>query len=360
MDRRKSACRLTRCEDITGHPPEWYEQNGFEYLVFSYGSYGRFLEKPDLYPEYIDRYNALWKRFTLVSRFNESGDEIRVYKTRTAALPSHRVAARFGVYGAWLELVGYDWESGNLALYWRGLEPRRESFHLTARLLDSADREVAQSSGGLLESATSAERLPAQIVRVPWSIAAPAGIAPGLYHIELDLDAEGLGRIPVQSRNFVPISDKLFIGPIKVQVPAPTVAELQAGHRVNARFGDNITLQSYDLTSSRPLRITLYWTSLTTIDKNYTVFIHLVDAIGKVLAQVDAPPRGGEYPTSLWEAGEVIQDDYALALPGDLKPGLYSIEIGMYEYPSLARLPVLDPDGNAVGDHLNVTEVNIQ
>lgn len=347
-------------DDITAHPPEWYEQNGFEYVVFSYGSYGRFLEKPELYPEYVDRYNALWARFTLVMRFSESGDEIRIYKTHTAALPSHRVAARFGVYGAWLELVGYDWESGHLALYWRGLEPRRESFQLTARLIDSADREVARSSGSLLGSAASTERLPAQIVRVPWAIVAPAEIAPGLYHIELDVDGEGVGRIPVQSRNYVPISDKLFIGPIKVQVPVPTIAELQAAQRVNARFGDGITLQGYNLTMSRALRITLYWSSLSTIDKDYTVFIHLVDANGKVLAQVDSKPRGGAYPTSLWEAGEIIRDDYGIALPGDIEPGPYNMEIGMYEYPSLARLPVLDSKGNAVGDHLNLTEVMIR
>jgi hypothetical protein len=107
--------------------------------------------------------------------------------------------------------------------------------------------------------------------------------------------------------------------------------------------------------------VTLYWKSIAKTDKDYTVFVHLIDSSGRVRAQVDAQPRGGTYPTSIWDAGEVIRDDYTLPLPRDLAPGEYTIEVGAYEYPSLTRLTVSDADGNRLGDHLILdSTVNVQ
>jgi hypothetical protein len=352
-------------DGMLSHSPDWYVQNGFEYLVFSYGTYGRFYENRARYADIAAQYDALFARFSEIKRFNDGGYEIRIYKTGVTDLPTNRVAARFGIYGNWLELVGYDVrlaQAGkplDVVLHWRALEARREPLQLTARLRDAADREIAQSSGALFGSADSGGRWREGITRVPWTMAAPA--EPGLYRLELDVDVEGQGRVPVLSRASEPISDKIFIGPFKVSSAPPSPEELQRARPANIRFGDAIVLQSYSLSerARRPgdvVNLTLYWQSAAKIDKDYTVFVHLLDASGNVRAQMDAPPRGGAYPTSLWDAGEIVRDDYALALPRDLAPGDYKIEVGLYEYPALTRVIVKDASGMTLGNRLILSE----
>jgi hypothetical protein len=346
-------------EGLIDHPPEWYAQNGFEYLVFSYGTYGRYYESASRYPEYIRQYEAFFARFPEAKRFNDGGYEIRIHQTGVTDLPTQRVAARFGIYSNWIEFVGYDSmpvQTGqplNLALYWRALETRRERLTLTTRLLDNADREIAQLSGALFDA--SSGRWQEGIVRVPWTIAAPD--APGMYRLELDVDAEGLGRVPVLSQTRQPISDKLFLDPFKVAPTPPTQAELDRARRANVRFGDAILLLCYSLRSGSihpgdSLLLTLYWKSEAKMGKDYTAFVHLLDVNGNVRAQIDTQPRGGMYPTLIWDAGEIVRDDYALVLPRDFLPGEYEIEIGFYEYPGLTRLAVADAEGNNLGDHL--------
>jgi hypothetical protein len=150
----------------------------------------------------------------------------------------------------------------------------------------------------------------------------------------------------------------------KVSVPTPSVAELQAAHTANVRWNDQIELAAYALDSRTAragdtLNITLYWRSIARSDKDYTVFVHLLDAQGNVRAQRDAPPRDGAYPTSIWDVGEIVRDDYALELPRDLAAGEYRLVVGWYEYPSLARLSVVDARGNALGDHLILDTVQV-
>jgi hypothetical protein len=351
-------------EGMATHPPDWYVRNGFEYLVFSYGAYGRFYENPTRYPEFVGWYDALFTRFNEVKRFSDGGHEIRIYQTNVSDLPVNRIAARLGVYGEWLEFVGYDQGvpvlpggTLNVVLHWRALQPRREMFKLTARLLDRANREIAQSSGDLFSTANLEG-----IARVAWKIAVPPTAAPGMYRLELDVDTDGVGRIPVLDRAQEPVADKLFIGPFKITPTPPAQDELNHARRVALIFENVFALLGYaiptrEVRAGETLRVMLYWKSIAKTDQDYTTFLHLIDSVGNLRAQLDMQPCGGAYPTSLWEAGEIVRDDYALTLPRDLAPGDYKIEIGWYEYPSLARLTVTDATGNPPGDHFMLDEI---
>jgi hypothetical protein len=53
----------------------------------------------------------------------------------------------------------------------------------------------------------------------------------------------------------------------------------------------------------------------------------------------------GDYPTSFWDIGEVVEDEYILAINEDAPAGLYWLEVGMYELATEQRLPVLGDDG---------------
>jgi len=62
------------------HPPEWYVENNFEYLVFSQGMYMRFYRQPQRYSEQVAAYDSFFNRFEEIKRFRDGGYEVRVYK----------------------------------------------------------------------------------------------------------------------------------------------------------------------------------------------------------------------------------------------------------------------------------------
>jgi 4-amino-4-deoxy-L-arabinose transferase-like glycosyltransferase len=116
---------------------------------------------------------------------------------------------------------------------------------------------------------------------------------------------------------------------------------------VQARFGEEIILAGYDVApetirAGEILSVTLHWQALREPACDYQVFVHVFDEQGQLIAQHDGPPRTGLYPTSLWRAGERIEDIHAVRLPAGYR-GMARIQVGLYTLDSLERLPVTGP-----------------
>jgi hypothetical protein len=62
------------------HPPEWYEQRGFDFLVFSERMYGRFYRESQRYTSEVTQYDSFFGRFPLVRTFDDGGYEVRIYR----------------------------------------------------------------------------------------------------------------------------------------------------------------------------------------------------------------------------------------------------------------------------------------
>ncbi len=86
------------------------------------------------------------------------------------------------------------------------------------------------------------------------------------------------------------------------------------------------------------LPLVFYWQTISPVQQDYTTFIHLLDSAGKIVAQLDLAPLSGTRPTSLWQPGETVRDEYPLALPANLPPGEYRLTLGLYLPPNGARL----------------------
>jgi hypothetical protein len=56
---------------------------------------------------------------------------------------------------------------------------------------------------------------------------------------------------------------------------------------------------------------------------------------------------GGRYPTGAWLPGDIVPDTHRIALDAGLELGIYRLQVGMYEWPSLERLRVWDAQGEA-------------
>jgi hypothetical protein len=107
-------------------------------------------------------------------------------------------------------------------------------------------------------------------------------------------------------------------------------------------FADNIRLRAYRMivapavsaapqSSASALGLVLYWQAAARPSKDYTVFVHLLNEAGVLVAQQDNPPVYGTYPTSQWQPGPVVVDSYAIIIPDALPHGRYRFEVGLYD-----------------------------
>jgi len=107
-----------------------------------------------------------------------------------------------------------------------------------------------------------------------------------------------------------------------------------------------IQLSGYTLApTAEGLYVTLFWQAKNVPDADYTVFVHVVDANDTIVAQADAQPLYGQYPTSIWSPGESVVDERGIAIPA----GEYRIFVGLYRWETLERLPAV-LDGQRVQD----------
>ncbi|MCS6802589.1 MAG: DUF2079 domain-containing protein [Chloroflexota bacterium] len=108
------------------------------------------------------------------------------------------------------------------------------------------------------------------------------------------------------------------------------------------RFDDGLILEAVELPlgalrSGAVPRIVLYWRAEQRPSRDWTVFVHLVDAEGRVRGQLDAPPHCGDSPTSGWEPGRLLRDDIWIVPQRVMPPGLYRIVLGLYDPSTGAR-----------------------
>ncbi|MCL4369365.1 MAG: hypothetical protein M1380_00410 [Chloroflexi bacterium] len=109
-----------------------------------------------------------------------------------------------------------------------------------------------------------------------------------------------------------------------------------ASSSVASVLGDAMRLTALEQRTERlsggsvALRLTLQWQALRPMQERRKVFVHVVNAEGKILAQQDNEPQEWVYPTSAWKANEQVTDKYDLVLTAADFESARSIVIGAY------------------------------
>jgi len=223
-----------------------------------------------------------------------------------------------------------------LTLFWRAGAAGDEELALRLRWLDEEGQVHAEAT--LPHAAyPTREWQRGEIVRAQYTIELDPALPGDQARAAIELVGAESGRaIPGSAATLPPIP--LDAPPHDFEAPA-AIPQPQA-----ADFGEGARLLGYGL--DRPtlapgedLALTLYWQALAPMDRNYTVFVHLVDAEGRIVAQADAQPVGGSRPTRGWQAGEYIEDRYVLRTEG-VPAGAYRIALGMYDGATGERLAV--------------------
>lgn len=261
-------------------------------------------------------------------------------------------------FGDAIRLAGYDLPATAIpgrpvvvSLYWEATRPISTSYIVALRVLDSAGRPV---SG--IDTLPAAGRYstaiwePGRPFRDTYTLPAVAGdAAPGLATLLVIVYPRGEPGAPLPvSAGGAAAGSEARVGAIKIPATAPQASE--PSHPSDVMFNGSFRLLGYDAPDSAfpggPLAIALYWEATAPDGRAYTVFVHLLNKDGELVAQSDGPPRAGTYPTSIWDAGERVVDERVLVLPPDLPAGRYRLLAGLYDPATGTRLPAFDLDGN--------------
>ncbi|MFY0580282.1 hypothetical protein F0U62_40540 [Cystobacter fuscus] len=117
-----------------------------------------------------------------------------------------------------------------------------------------------------------------------------------------------------------------------------------------ANFEDKVELVGANLQPGRlapgdSARVTAYFKVLKPLDEDYTIFVHVEDAEGRMeRLNVDHKPAGGLYPTTQWKVGETVKDEFMIALPPGASARTINVWMGFWEPKTDGRLQLNNPE----------------
>lgn len=284
---------------------------------------------------------------------------------------AERAGLRFGEVA---ELVAYEtWPEKTapgkalaVTLYWRVLTRAARNYTLGVHVLGCGLESYGARNlyPGWGNYATTVWR-PGTLFRETYWVRLEEGRSTpclGRVRAAFFLDDETQAHLPVYDAAGRPLGDAAILGRFKIAAPIPQA--LAPPTTWLARLGEGVALVEARVHPERtlgwpPLRVDLTWGVLAPVGRDYTAFLHLLDEEGHWVAGADSPPRGGEYPTGLWEPGEGITEVRTLDLTG-VAPGRYRVALGMYAPEDLSRLPCYDGNGQRLpGDFVPLAQVEV-
>ncbi len=204
-----------------------------------------------------------------------------------------------------------------------------------------------------LEGAYPSNRWPVdQTIQLPVRVNVPVGMPVGSYRLGLyiyDSSMEkGLSLATAPDADYPEVQ----VGYFRLGDPPDAALSADiAAQSVQTRWQEGIELASVGL-SDHPLAagdvlpVHFDWRAYAEITRDLTVFLHILNADGGIVAQNDRRPFDGRFPTAVWRAGEALNDTVLVSLPPELATGNYSIRVGLYD--EAGRLPLASGDGDSL------------
>jgi len=147
-----------------------------------------------------------------------------------------------------------------------------------------------------------------------------------------------LGMVLALGLAWLPVNAVIVANPIIAAQSIPPQLDFEP---LNAQFDDNIRLTEYAITPANDgnaLDIALIWQAMEQASRPYTVFVHLLDAEGNLLAQQDGWSVDGQWPPTCWQPDSEVLDQRQIPL----FDGASSLKIGLYDAQTGVRLLTTD------------------
>jgi hypothetical protein len=133
---------------------------------------------------------------------------------------------------------------------------------------------------------------------------------------------------------------------------------------VHFQFGEDLILTGYWLYDdiAKPgesLSLALRWQVLNTPSQGYTLFAQVLGEEARKIGQRDRPIDCNGKSVHGWEAGDEFTSHYRIPLVNDADPGEYPLFFGIYGQQDRERLPILDEEGQNIGDAITLTQITV-
>jgi 4-amino-4-deoxy-L-arabinose transferase-like glycosyltransferase len=221
----------------------------------------------------------------------------------------------------------------DVALFWRVTGPLPADALLFVGLYDEAGRRWAQADEQPLGPLFPPGAWPVgEVVRTPVRVPIPAGTPPGRYGLEVGWYRFVEGQ-PMWLAG--PEGERLAVGAVAVEppedwwaLPAPAVEQrigVTVGSGVRLEGLEALRLEAYP---GETVELDLLWRVEVDRPPPGPVVLQVTDDAGRLYVEQVSAPAGGRAPFASAEAGQLLRDPWALALPGDLPPGVYNLSAG--------------------------------
>ena len=211
-----------------------------------------------------------------------------------------------------------------VGLRWRPLRTTDRRLKVTVQLLDAREQVIVQrdgepSGGSMPTTAWKA----GELVTDNHGLSLPFGTPPGDYRlIAAVYDAATGSRLSVDSGDAVELAKPSIVRP--EQEPPLSIIPLQ--HRTSLDFGRLEAIgygyhrkafahaPSTALSAGQMLQVTLYWRAPSPLPQDWPEDLKMRLLLGD--QSVEAPLAGGNYPTGLWRAGELVRSAFEIQFDG--------------------------------------------
>jgi hypothetical protein len=282
----------------------------------------------------------------------------------SAVEAAERVTPHIMVYDGRVRLLGYRvepervtaGEQVKVTLCWEAIQAIQQDYTLFIHLLGRDNLRVGERTTypGQGRFPTSLWPAGRAFCDAYWVPVAPWAPGPEMYGLEVGLyDAETGWRLPSESE-----AGQAVAPPILTLVRVlPGQPLPQPDQAASYELGGQIALVGYGvgrstgmgstatLQQSETYTLTLFWKALQKPQGDYKVFAHLLDGTGSLVAQDDAVPRDGRYPTWAWQPDDVVPDVHQVTLTDAAPNTGVRWAVGLYDPETNDRLPVIGPQG---------------
>ncbi|MBN1219194.1 MAG: glycosyltransferase family 39 protein [Anaerolineae bacterium] len=220
-----------------------------------------------------------------------------------------------------------------MSLWWQAAEPMTQEVGLVLALAmsDGEPMPLFDTPQPLLADYPTTAWSVGQVYRANYPALIPATATTGDYLLVIRLfDLESLELLGEQ-----------LLFPVSIQARTHIFEAPLLAQQTDVEFGELIRLRGFELEDVVPgetTRVKVQWQALREMSESYKTFLHLTDARGRIVAQVDTLPRQGLAPTTGWLAGEIIEDELALDIPANIPVDPYQWVIGWYNEKTGQRL----------------------
>lgn len=192
-----------------------------------------------------------------------------------------------------------------------------------------------------------------QTMPLSYRLPIPSYLNSGPYQLQVGVfDLIAQKRIPL-------VADGNSQPDTTVNIPL-TLSQQVPENFTSVNYADLIGLEGYTLKPAKTgLEIIFFFRALDSISHDYTLFVHIVDGNDRIVAQKDAQPFNGEYPTSKWSLSDLIVEVRTLS---PIPEGEYKIYIGWYRHreEGWERLSTVGNGTSPATDHLLLDTITIR